>query len=78
MDIQICPNCKGTGKVERLVSMNFHDVNFEDVECGKCNGEGRVYVRQYTLTLPLNSKTKFHRVDEQLFNLIREAEKCQS
>lgn len=78
MEIRICPTCKGTGKVERIVAMNFHEINYEDVDCSKCNGTGRVYVRQYTLTLPLDSQTKFYRVDEQLFNLIREAEKCQS
>lgn len=78
MEIRICPTCKGKGKVERVVSLSFHDSTFEDVNCSKCNGTGRVYVREYTLTLPFDFKNKFHQVDEKLINIIREAEKCQS
>ena len=74
MEIQICSNCKGSGEVE--LKDNYRD--YEIIDCKRCEGTGRVYVRTYTLIVPYGNETEYYALDTEFINLLRESKKCQS
>lgn len=48
MEIQLCKNCDGSGKIIETDIFGDH----EYVTCKKCKGSGRLYCRKYHLTIP--------------------------
>ena len=64
--IQLCPNCKGEGKLEQRDRSGY-----ESVTCTRCAGTGRVETRTYSFDLPFGSQLD-PKIEEQIFNLIKQ------
>ena len=39
---KICPDCKGTGQVEKKASPNPKQIGMVILECNRCNGTGEI------------------------------------
>lgn len=68
MEIKICKNCKGYGKVE-----TYEDIPSGTIDCSTCNGSGKVFYRSYELILPFDQGVKFRSTDGKILEIIRES-----
>ena len=72
MEIKICSICQGQGFVVVKDRENFTD----EVNCGKCNGTGRVMVRTFTVEVPFGfSKSKLTVACDTIFKTILDLRK---
>ena len=62
MEVQICPNCLGNGKVMVLDGIDRGYVN-----CNRCYASGRIVRKKYQIEMPYGfNQTFFYEVDRNI------------
>jgi DnaJ-class molecular chaperone len=69
MNIKICKNCDGKGEIR--TDVGYHQSDYEYNTCSSCRGTGRVYVSEYSISVPFGSDLKeFYAIDKFIIDSI--------
>lgn len=70
MDVILCRNCEGHGSY-----LAWENSDRVKVDCSRCNGSGRMLIKEYTVEVPLDTDPDLYSsADETIIKIIKELE----